>query len=67
MWGLAGIAVLLGGSRAEAWELKAWSKDPLGRIRTDSSPSWSAFGRGGTAFQGAKEPVGTIALPHSLA
>lgn len=48
-------------------EAAVCSEDPLGHTGRDSSPSWSAFERGGAASQGTKELVGIIKLFHSLA
>ena len=58
--------MLLWKRRVEAQEQRVCSEDPLGGTGRDSSPSWSVFGRGGTAFQGTKQLAGTIELPCSL-
>ena len=67
VWRLVGSAVLLWRRRAETGrqvhDLRiAW--DTLGETFLSS---WSITWRGGIASQGKKEPMGTIALPHSLA
>lgn len=48
-------------------EWTAWSEDTLGCTGRDSSHSWSAFRRGGTASLGTKELAITTELLHSLA
>ena len=54
---MVGIEVLLWRMKPEAQERTMWLEVPLGHTEGDSSPSWSAFGRGGTASQGTKELV----------
>ena len=61
------VSVLLRRRKEEDWEQIECSEDPLGHVGKDSSPSWSAFGRGGTASQATKELAGTIELPCLLA
>lgn len=53
-----GLAVFWWGRRAEALEWTAWSEDLLGLTGRNSSPSWNAFGRDGTTFQGTEETGG---------
>lgn len=60
-------AVLPWGRKAETWDQIAWFEDPLGCTGRESSPSWSAFGRGSMASRGSKELVDTSVLPCSLA
>lgn len=59
-----GLAVLLLGRRAEAWEQTAWSKDSQDHTGRNNSLSWSTFGRDGTASKRTKEKVGNIEQPH---
>lgn len=64
-WTLVIIVVFLWRRSAEDWEQAAWSEDPLGHTRENSSPCiCSALGRCGTASLGTKV---SIELPSSLA
>lgn len=61
------MGIAPGGGGAEALEGTACSEDPMGHPGKDSSPSWRAFGRGGTASLETKELGGANVLPCSLA